>query len=851
MPLLFSTATPKPQPKPEPSAVPKPAPTLGIYPLDQFQLDDDAAVRAAYALWGHYPPVIHHYLRVHVFPRVMRCQELKISASGQALGSSLLFESRLAFSGTPSDLLPVEEEERRQLSPCVFERGSEGAILDTLIDPARVSARRTGHDWSVRGILFDIATAGTGASAEPPRISQRIDVLIDTGALVTGMSNEEVAQYLLDHGLAWAKGVVFLDEHDEKQVLLRCGGHDDAEAGAARAAGGRRQVVKLAQCGLPWHERFAYYDQVHTTGMDIKHHDRARALITVSKDTTFRDFAQGAYRMRGLAKGKPQSLEVLLVPEVQGLINTELGPAAPPDGGARPMAVLPAAAVGAVAAWLLINQARLESQQMLQLCVQNVDSVTQRRALAALLAEPRAGAGRAGGLLPLTEAFTEPVAAGLPAAVPVPKSFLDSLRERAARNAAVCAPDAAGAAAIDAVLGLAADQTAGSAAASAEAWKHLDLDAAQVQTREKDQDREQEMEQTRQKQQEMEREASPWKATSRDLDKPIPWRLADVLEGARRPGAFHPVAHFQLQAAPGGDSGGAPADAGPLLAAVITTAPGVFLSENFAASSFTSPRARRLRALHAVLQYGGGGGGGGGGGEGGGGPAGRPHFVALSLLEAATVRRAVGELADTAGGPDARVSQVRLCLPGGEVLAGAAPSARSRAPGTARERDATSAGAQPAEVQLLRFFDCQVDFNEAQGAGLLSVLEAVPAGHRQRFFRTTVLARRRDMLQWTGKAVAPYLQLESLRDLMDVRGLKERINAALRGLGMSGTELAREIDANRDQALSPEEIVRYLATMTGMPSEEQLARLKGPLMLVADESMDGRISYEEFIQFLT
>ena len=45
-------------------------------------------------------------------------------------------------------------------------------------------------------------------------------------------------------------------------------------------------------------------DQIHTTGMDIKQAPNAKAVITVGKDTTFRDYAQGAYRMRGIGEGQ-------------------------------------------------------------------------------------------------------------------------------------------------------------------------------------------------------------------------------------------------------------------------------------------------------------------------------------------------------------------------------------------------------------------------------------------------------------------------------------------------------------------------------------------------------------------
>ena len=43
--------------------------------------------------------------------------------------------------------------------------------------------------------------------------------LIDTGALITGLGNEEVARYLLDHGLDF-EGVVFFNEADRVTHML-------------------------------------------------------------------------------------------------------------------------------------------------------------------------------------------------------------------------------------------------------------------------------------------------------------------------------------------------------------------------------------------------------------------------------------------------------------------------------------------------------------------------------------------------------------------------------------------------------------------------------------------------------
>ena len=77
----------------------------------------------------------------------------------------------------------------------------------------------------------------------------------------------------------------------------------------------------LAQCGMPWDRRFSFYDQVHTTGMDIKQSPNARAVVTIGKDMTFRDYAQGAYRMRGIGVG--QTITLYLIPEVVKRMEAE------------------------------------------------------------------------------------------------------------------------------------------------------------------------------------------------------------------------------------------------------------------------------------------------------------------------------------------------------------------------------------------------------------------------------------------------------------------------------------------------------------------------------------------------
>lgn len=52
--------------------------------------------------------VIDYYLDTLIFPETMEHRGLKLSANGQDVGGDMLFKVKLGFSGTPSDLLPLE-----------------------------------------------------------------------------------------------------------------------------------------------------------------------------------------------------------------------------------------------------------------------------------------------------------------------------------------------------------------------------------------------------------------------------------------------------------------------------------------------------------------------------------------------------------------------------------------------------------------------------------------------------------------------------------------------------------------------------------------------------------------------
>ena len=162
---------------------------------------------------------------------------------------------------------------------CVFDLEVDGDILRVLSDPSVATLTELG-EWTPASVLDDVIAGGEAA-------------LIDCGALIKGFSNDAVAAKL---GAGAKKPVAFISVSGEHLVL-------DGDVS-----------VPLAQSGVKPADRLTFYDHVHTTGTDIKQAPTARAAITVGKDTTFRDFAQGAYRMRQIGQG--QKLRVIAPPEV-------------------------------------------------------------------------------------------------------------------------------------------------------------------------------------------------------------------------------------------------------------------------------------------------------------------------------------------------------------------------------------------------------------------------------------------------------------------------------------------------------------------------------------------------------
>jgi hypothetical protein len=123
-----------------------------IWPLQLVDIRDREQFRVLYPLMRQLPHAVMYYLNDLIFPEVLAHQGLKLSTCGQELGGEMLFGRRIGFSGTPSDILPVE------LGSCQYERGSDGRVVHYLTSPAVVRYEHIPPGWNARSLLDFIAT---------------------------------------------------------------------------------------------------------------------------------------------------------------------------------------------------------------------------------------------------------------------------------------------------------------------------------------------------------------------------------------------------------------------------------------------------------------------------------------------------------------------------------------------------------------------------------------------------------------------------------------------------------------------------------------------------------------------
>jgi hypothetical protein len=123
----------------------------GIWPLQLVEPRDKEQNRILFALLAKLPHAVMYFLNDIIFPEMLAHQGLKLSTCGQELGGDILFGRRIGFSGTPSDIVPLE------LGGCQYERGSDGRVVHYLLSTSVMDTVSLPTGWNVKSLLDFIA----------------------------------------------------------------------------------------------------------------------------------------------------------------------------------------------------------------------------------------------------------------------------------------------------------------------------------------------------------------------------------------------------------------------------------------------------------------------------------------------------------------------------------------------------------------------------------------------------------------------------------------------------------------------------------------------------------------------
>eukprot|EP00397_Hematodinium_sp_SG-2012_P000006 GEMP01000006.1.p1 GENE.GEMP01000006.1~~GEMP01000006.1.p1 ORF type:complete len:6297 (+),score=1454.64 GEMP01000006.1:279-19169(+) len=296
-------------------------------PLELIEPNNRQCIDCIVPLLKHNSDAIQYYVNHLVFATSISQQTQRISASGvDVAAEKQIFRVRLGFTGTPNDLFPPDIDQDPDPS-WKYQPGDDAQILRTLSNPAVMSIELLPRKWSPESILRKVATS-------------KCNALIDVGALITGRGGKDTVCEVLREGCEGCVVGQYLDADNRKMAIFRDG-----------------REAALEEVGAPFEQRFTYYDHAHTTGIDIKQAPVCMAAITLGKDVSLRDFAQGAWRMRGLGNG--QNLRVLIPPEMWKQIDLRSWDAGDTTWGT----VNVEEALVSVLRWLIDNQLNSERCQ--------------------------------------------------------------------------------------------------------------------------------------------------------------------------------------------------------------------------------------------------------------------------------------------------------------------------------------------------------------------------------------------------------------------------------------------------------------------------------------------------------
>lgn len=267
--------------------------------FDVINVDDQGQVEELYSYLRFDHSVIMKYLNTFVFPLHAKSFEFKLSASSWDVclfPQSAASARTTGFSGT---------NDNKALLPMVIRQNDLPALKHTNAETMSYLLRPVNRKYQ------SLSDGGKRLSEYQllQRLStQHIRVLLDAGAFILELSNEELARAWLEADRD-AKAVVYFQIDGRAWVWYRSG-------------------KNLPLTATPWiweitEDLLVFFDEAHCRGVDLQLHSNAKAALTLAPGLSKDSIVQAAMRLRALAKS--QSVVFMAPPEVDASLRDICG----------------------------------------------------------------------------------------------------------------------------------------------------------------------------------------------------------------------------------------------------------------------------------------------------------------------------------------------------------------------------------------------------------------------------------------------------------------------------------------------------------------------------------------------
>jgi len=252
--------------------------------VKKLDLLNTVQIQCAYKHYRKNCEVINFWLEYCIFPDETIQYDSRLVATAWNLCDSN--HGLIGFSGTNdnSPLLPLAIKE---LTPDDFLRATNGMMLELIIKNPIY------HDFA----LLPQASKKVWQLVLDKVLLDNFHALIDAGALMAGISNFEVAKYLMNHvehaSQSEFLGVVFFNVDADQWFVL----------------GTKQQLWPLNRSPIKEQNAIVFFDEMRCRGADMRLKQDARGLLTLGPRMHKDKLMQAAGRMRQLDKN--QKLEFL------------------------------------------------------------------------------------------------------------------------------------------------------------------------------------------------------------------------------------------------------------------------------------------------------------------------------------------------------------------------------------------------------------------------------------------------------------------------------------------------------------------------------------------------------------